>query len=106
MWAVEALKEIGKELGKSDWNFEEDPCSNKSSWATPVQNSDDWPSSMNNVTCSCSFPDETYHVISMYAKLQTLIHSLFRLFIYCGFQILTDDIVSNIKNIWLVFTFI
>nr|XP_011470945.1 PREDICTED: probable leucine-rich repeat receptor-like serine/threonine-protein kinase At3g14840 isoform X1 [Fragaria vesca subsp. vesca] len=68
---VEALKEIGKELGKN-WNFEEDPCSKKSSWATLVPKSDDWPSSMNNVTCSCSFPDETYHVISIILQGQDL----------------------------------
>ncbi|XP_024160404.1 probable leucine-rich repeat receptor-like serine/threonine-protein kinase At3g14840 isoform X2 [Rosa chinensis] len=70
---VEALKEIGKELGKRDWNFEEDPCSNKSSWASPFDTkSEDWPSSMNNVTCSCSFPDETYHVISIILQGQDL----------------------------------
>ncbi|XP_050368366.1 probable LRR receptor-like serine/threonine-protein kinase At1g07650 [Argentina anserina] len=59
---VEVLKDIGNELGKKDWNFEENPCSNKSSWATI---------STNNVTCSCS-PDKTYHVIRIKLQEQDL----------------------------------
>lgn len=93
MWAVEALEEIGKELRKSDWNFQEDPCSHKSSWASPVVDPKEKDQTLvkNNVTCSCSFPDQTYHVISMYVKLKTLIQFFFglkkslfhfRLFIY------------------------
>ncbi|KAK9936658.1 hypothetical protein M0R45_013487 [Rubus argutus] len=71
---VEALKEIGKELRKSDWNFEEDPCSHKSSWASSVVDpkDKDQPSVKNNVTCSCSFPDQTYHVIILYLQRQDL----------------------------------
>ncbi|KAM2173547.1 hypothetical protein ACFX1R_038374 [Malus domestica] len=32
---VEALKEIRTQLGKKDWNFSIDPCSNSTNWATP-----------------------------------------------------------------------
>ncbi|KDP21156.1 hypothetical protein JCGZ_21627 [Jatropha curcas] len=55
---VEALQEVATQLGKKDWNFNVDFCSNDTSWATP--NSDR--SASNGVICNCSFPDGECHV--------------------------------------------
>jgi len=53
---VEALKEIGKTLGK-EWNFSVDPCSGERGWGE---------SANNNVTCIRDSADATvYHVIHM-----------------------------------------
>ncbi|GAU31599.1 hypothetical protein TSUD_54230 [Trifolium subterraneum] len=65
-----ALKDIAKSLGKKDWNFDIDPCSNKPNWATPPvpQVSD------NNVTCDCSVAGDNFcHVISISLISQNLI---------------------------------
>ncbi|XVF25581.1 hypothetical protein REPUB_Repub13aG0224300 [Reevesia pubescens] len=53
---MEALHEIAAELGKTDWNFNENPCNNKSSWFTPSP-PPDVEMAINNstVTCNCSF---------------------------------------------------
>eukprot|EP00257_Ricinus_communis_P026684 XP_025014098.1 probable leucine-rich repeat receptor-like serine/threonine-protein kinase At3g14840 [Ricinus communis] len=62
---VEALKDIGKTLGKT-WNFTVDPCSGDSGWTTPnpVKGFE------NAVTCNCSFSNATIcHVVSMYLSL-------------------------------------
>lgn len=51
VYAVEALREIAKELGKKDWNFNEDPCSNHTSWFSrgdPARQT-----YVNQVTCNC-----------------------------------------------------
>ncbi|PNY02577.1 putative LRR receptor-like protein kinase, partial [Trifolium pratense] len=58
----EALKAIAKALGKKDWNFDIDPCSNKPNWVTPPI-----PKVLdNNVTCDCSIAGDNYcHVIWM-----------------------------------------
>ncbi|KAF6173372.1 hypothetical protein GIB67_027067 [Kingdonia uniflora] len=55
---VEALKEIGKTLGKV-WNFSVDPCSGEQGWATPnpLKGFD------NNVSCDCN--GTVCHVIGM-----------------------------------------
>ncbi|XVF25582.1 hypothetical protein REPUB_Repub13aG0224400 [Reevesia pubescens] len=55
---MEALHEIAAELGKTDWNFNENPCNNKSSWFTPSP-PPDVEMAINNstVTCNCSFPN-------------------------------------------------
>jgi hypothetical protein len=63
-YAVEALREIGTQVGKKDWNFSVDPCSNDSSWATPK-----WglrPLYNNSLICNCSFPDGVCHVVELY----------------------------------------
>ncbi|MBA0591270.1 hypothetical protein Gorai_019949 [Gossypium raimondii] len=58
---VEALKWIGKTLGKTGWNFDSDPCSQRHSW---VDQSTRY--YVNNVTCDCSFNNNTiYHVVRM-----------------------------------------
>ncbi|KAK2368158.1 putative leucine-rich repeat receptor serine/threonine-protein kinase [Trifolium repens] len=64
-----ALKDIAKSLGKKDWNFSIDPCSNKPNWATPPvpQVSD------SNVTCDCSVAGDNFcHVISISLIAQNL----------------------------------
>ncbi|XP_004295405.1 PREDICTED: probable leucine-rich repeat receptor-like serine/threonine-protein kinase At3g14840-like [Fragaria vesca subsp. vesca] len=70
---VEALREIGKELGKNDWNFSVDPCLNDTthtSWATPKPA--DRPQFNNTLICNCSFPDDSCHVINIFLKGQDL----------------------------------
>ncbi|KAL6206761.1 hypothetical protein ACLB2K_024008 [Fragaria x ananassa] len=70
---VEALREIGKELGKNDWNFSVDPCLNDTthtSWATPKPA--DRPLFNNTLICNCSFPDDSCHVINIFLKGQDL----------------------------------
>nr|KAJ0213831.1 hypothetical protein LSAT_V11C400172000 [Lactuca sativa] len=49
---VNALREIAKELGKEDWNFDLNTCDGDPSWNTNVQD----PSSQynNSVVCDCS----------------------------------------------------
>ncbi|KAI8008176.1 putative LRR receptor-like serine/threonine-protein kinase [Camellia lanceoleosa] len=59
---VEALKEIGKSLGKNDWNFSVDPCSGESGWAKHP----DLDSSQNAVKCgNCTSDNTTCHVVTM-----------------------------------------
>ncbi|AES66492.2 LRR receptor-like kinase [Medicago truncatula] len=64
-----ALEVIAKSLGKKDWNFDIDPCSNKPNWFTPpipkiVEN---------NVTCDCSIPGDNFcHVVAITLKGQNL----------------------------------
>ncbi|KAK2352003.1 putative leucine-rich repeat receptor serine/threonine-protein kinase [Trifolium repens] len=60
---VKALKDIGKTLGKKDWDFSVDPCSS-SSWKQASQNA---------VTCNCSYQNNTLcHVLSVVLKAQNL----------------------------------
>ncbi|XP_034678455.1 probable leucine-rich repeat receptor-like serine/threonine-protein kinase At3g14840 isoform X4 [Vitis riparia] len=68
---VEALQEIAKTLGKTDWNFSADPCGGEWGWATknPVKGSE------NAVTCSCT-NDTVCHVVSIVLKTQNLPGSL------------------------------
>ncbi|KAJ4808504.1 Leucine-rich repeat transmembrane protein kinase [Rhynchospora pubera] len=65
---VEALKEIGKKLNKTDWDFSVDPCSKTNGWinaTTPLISS--------NVTCDCTFDNNTTcHVISLQLMRQNL----------------------------------
>ncbi|EOY13472.1 Uncharacterized protein TCM_032068 [Theobroma cacao] len=59
---VEALKSIVETLGKRDWNFDV-PCSQDNNWEEKVGSS---PFYANNVTCDCSFSNNTTcHVVSM-----------------------------------------
>lgn len=59
---VEALKEIGRSLGKRDWDFSVDPCSGERGWKPTVQIE----GSENAVTCNCTFRNGTLcHVVSM-----------------------------------------
>ncbi|KAK8592446.1 hypothetical protein V6N13_063024 [Hibiscus sabdariffa] len=67
---VDALGEIATELGKKDWNFSVDPCSNHSSWRNPEID----PRKLYNNTlfCNCSFPGDVCHVVSLYLRGQDL----------------------------------
>ncbi|XP_039022933.1 probable leucine-rich repeat receptor-like serine/threonine-protein kinase At3g14840 [Hibiscus syriacus] len=72
---VQHLKDIGKTLGKKDWNFSVDPCSGEEGWATPNA----LKGFENAVTCNCSFPngnDTVCHVVSIMLKAQNLQGSL------------------------------
>ncbi|KAK6268572.1 hypothetical protein QUC31_012732 [Theobroma cacao] len=68
---VQALREIAAELGKKDWNFSENPCSNKSSSFTePLP--PNMPLAINStVTCSCS-PNGECHIDAIYLIGQDL----------------------------------
>nr|XP_012567454.1 probable leucine-rich repeat receptor-like serine/threonine-protein kinase At3g14840 [Cicer arietinum] len=62
---VEALKDIGRTLGKKDWDFSVDPCSRRNYWISPTQYRD--------ITCNCSFLNNTVcHVVSVVLKAQNL----------------------------------
>ncbi|XP_030520422.1 probable LRR receptor-like serine/threonine-protein kinase At1g07650 isoform X2 [Rhodamnia argentea] len=76
---VTALREIGRKLGKTDWNFEEDPCSGRGNWAQALDDADGEGGSgaktglKSNVTCDCSFNHSTTcHVITIALKVQNL----------------------------------
>ncbi|XP_022715708.1 probable LRR receptor-like serine/threonine-protein kinase At1g07650 isoform X3 [Durio zibethinus] len=67
---VGALREIAIQLGKTNWNFSVDPCSNHSSWRTAEID----PRKLYNNTlfCNCSFPGNVCHVDSIYLRGQDL----------------------------------
>ncbi|OMO86382.1 hypothetical protein CCACVL1_09609 [Corchorus capsularis] len=70
---MEALHEIAEEIGKKDWNFNENPCNNKSSWFTPSP-PPNGAMAINNstVTCNCSFPNGECHIDGIYLRGQDL----------------------------------
>ncbi|XP_063947818.1 probable LRR receptor-like serine/threonine-protein kinase At1g07650 isoform X2 [Daucus carota subsp. sativus] len=66
---VRALKEIGKKLGKNDWDFSKDPCSGEGNWSIPIVRK----GFESSVTCDCSFDaNTTCHVIAIALKSQNL----------------------------------
>ncbi|KAB1221475.1 hypothetical protein CJ030_MR2G028844 [Morella rubra] len=71
---VEALREIAMQLGKKDWNFNVDPCSNDSSWQTPKSSLR--PLYNNSLICNCSNPDGGCHVVQLFLKGQDLAGAL------------------------------
>ncbi|KAL2986713.1 hypothetical protein AAZX31_12G223200 [Glycine max] len=59
---VQALKDMGKILGKKEWDTDIDPCSSQHPWFTPKVDTVE-----NNVTCNCSIPGDNFcHVVSMH----------------------------------------
>ncbi|KAI4323059.1 hypothetical protein L6164_022695 [Bauhinia variegata] len=68
---VQALKDIAKTLGKTDWDFNVDPCSGESNWVKPLPlNGEE-----NAVTCgNCSLVNGTNfcHVVSIVLKQENL----------------------------------
>ena len=82
LFTVQALRDIAKTLGKTDWNFNEDPCS-----ATV------WVKDQNDaVTCSCSIPNTTgCHVVNMYALSLSLSFTM-----YC---VTNHD--ENLLSVWI-----
>ncbi|KAF3665537.1 putative LRR receptor-like serine/threonine-protein kinase-like [Capsicum annuum] len=65
-----ALREIAEQLGKSDWDFDLNPCDGNTNWTTPKI--DSMPLYVNNVTCNCSTPDGFCHVQIILLKGQDL----------------------------------
>ncbi|KAL3715789.1 hypothetical protein ACJRO7_007524, partial [Eucalyptus globulus] len=60
----DALKEIAKMLGKSDWDFNADPCGVEGGWG----DNKDYSSTTNAVTCdnfTNAHNNTTIHVISV-----------------------------------------
>ncbi|XP_013712146.2 probable LRR receptor-like serine/threonine-protein kinase At1g07650 isoform X1 [Brassica napus] len=68
---VRALEEIGKKLGKKDWDFNKDPCSGQGNWVVTTYTSKEFES---NITCDCSFLplNSSCHVIRIALKSQNL----------------------------------
>ncbi|KAJ4726505.1 putative Kinase [Melia azedarach] len=70
---LQALKDIAKTLGKTDWNFSVDPCSGQSGWNISNTAMD----FENVVNCSCSYANDTLcHVVSIRLEAQNLQGSL------------------------------
>ncbi|XP_027927403.1 probable leucine-rich repeat receptor-like serine/threonine-protein kinase At3g14840 isoform X1 [Vigna unguiculata] len=66
---VEVMKEIGKRVGKKDWDFNVDPCSGQRNWTSSIQVK----GFENAVTCNCLFANATIcHVVSIVLKSQNL----------------------------------
>ena len=76
MCAMEALREIATQLGKKDWNFSVNPCTD-SSWRTPSSN--ERPLYNNTVNCNCTYPDGVCHVVNMYSPFTHITPTLFLL---------------------------
>ncbi|XP_045801007.1 probable leucine-rich repeat receptor-like serine/threonine-protein kinase At3g14840 isoform X2 [Trifolium pratense] len=68
-----ALKDIAKSLGKKDWNFDIDPCSNKSNWVMPMAETPILRIIVSIVSCNCFIPGDNFcHVVSIILKGQNL----------------------------------
>eukprot|EP00258_Populus_trichocarpa_P029843 XP_024445862.1 probable leucine-rich repeat receptor-like serine/threonine-protein kinase At3g14840 isoform X3 [Populus trichocarpa] len=70
---VEALRDMAKTIGKTNWNFSADPCGGQWGWVdpNPVKGNE------NAVSCDCTFSNGTIcHVISIVLKAQNLGGSL------------------------------
>ncbi|GMI68486.1 leucine-rich repeat receptor-like kinase with extracellular malectin-like domain 1 [Hibiscus trionum] len=67
---VKALKAIAKKVGKKDWDFGVDPCTGKGNW---VIQGDDATGLASNVTCDCSFNNNsTCHVVTIFLTATNL----------------------------------
>lgn len=65
---VKALEQIGKKLGKNNWNFTQDPCK----WS-PARNPNTDYNYADTVSCNCSYSDGTVcHVDRILLKAQNL----------------------------------
>ncbi|XP_038689995.1 probable leucine-rich repeat receptor-like serine/threonine-protein kinase At3g14840 [Tripterygium wilfordii] len=70
---VQALRDLAKTLGKTNWNFSVDPCGKEGGWTdpNPVKVYE------NNVTCNCTYSNNTVcHVTNILLKAQNLQGSL------------------------------
>ncbi|XP_051135808.1 probable LRR receptor-like serine/threonine-protein kinase At1g07650 isoform X2 [Andrographis paniculata] len=66
---VRALKEIGRKMGKKDWDFSKDPCSGEGNWSLPILRK----GFESSVTCDCTFDqNSTCHVVGIALKSQNL----------------------------------
>ncbi|KAK2422679.1 putative leucine-rich repeat receptor serine/threonine-protein kinase [Trifolium repens] len=67
---VQVMKDIGRTLGKKDWDFSVDPCSGQNNWNTSSVQVKGFE---NVVTCNCSFANATVcHIVSIVLKSQNL----------------------------------
>ncbi|XP_073125672.1 probable LRR receptor-like serine/threonine-protein kinase At1g07650 isoform X2 [Henckelia pumila] len=70
---VRALKEIGRRLGKNDWDFSKDPCSGEGNWSVPITRK----GFESSVSCDCTFDkNSSCHVVSIALKSQNLTGSV------------------------------
>ncbi|PQQ13751.1 hypothetical protein Pyn_07192 [Prunus yedoensis var. nudiflora] len=68
---VNALKEIGKKLGKKDWDFRKDPCTGEGNWNVSIEGRRKGFES--SVICDCTFNhNSSCHVIRIALKAQNL----------------------------------
>ncbi|GMI72907.1 leucine-rich repeat receptor-like kinase with extracellular malectin-like domain 1 [Hibiscus trionum] len=67
---VDALREIARQVGKKDWDFNVDPCSDHPSWRNT--NQDPRKLYNNTVICNCSLPGDFCHVDSIYLRGEDL----------------------------------
>ncbi|WJX67799.1 hypothetical protein P8452_52236 [Trifolium repens] len=75
---VQVMKDIGRTLGKKDWDFSKDPCSGENNWTSSVKVK----GFGNAVTCDCSFANATIcHIVSIVLKSQNLSGTLPREFV-------------------------
>ena len=80
--SVDALEEIGRTLGKTDWDFTADPCGGVASgW---ISKSNQFDTNFdNNVTCKCNFQNNTVcHVTNMYVLSPFSLFFFVKLFRY------------------------
>ncbi|XP_068640979.1 probable LRR receptor-like serine/threonine-protein kinase At1g07650 [Aristolochia californica] len=69
---VSALRSIAKQLGKKDWDFSVDPCSEEGNWTRHVAEK----GFESYVTCNCPDKHKFCHVINMVLKAENLTGSL------------------------------
>ncbi|KAI4333046.1 hypothetical protein L6164_017901 [Bauhinia variegata] len=101
---VLALRDMAKTLGKHDWNFAVDPCSESYYWVTPETGL----GNENPVTCDNCFPingtNRICHVISIVLKEQnlqgTLPRDLFRLPYLQQFDVTRNYLSGPIPKEW------
>ncbi|KAL5997730.1 hypothetical protein ACLOJK_008660 [Asimina triloba] len=63
----EALRQIARELGKTNWNFSVDPCSRTASWIQPGTDK----SNNNSVICDCTTQPALYSTVHMSVVIVT-----------------------------------
>ncbi|XP_024019976.1 probable LRR receptor-like serine/threonine-protein kinase At1g07650 isoform X2 [Morus notabilis] len=70
---VKVLREIGRKLGKKDWDFGKDPCSGEGNWRVLTGRK----GSESSVSCDCSFNNNSScHIVSIALKAQNISASL------------------------------
>ncbi|CAH1416441.1 unnamed protein product [Lactuca virosa] len=59
---LDVLHQIAKQLGKTDWDFSQNPCDRNINWLTPYIEKSPY---NNSVECDCSYPGGVCHVVSL-----------------------------------------
>ncbi|KAI6687146.1 hypothetical protein NL676_023974 [Syzygium grande] len=95
---ADALEEIAAKLGKTNWNFDVDPCSKEGGWSDGLPPDD----TLNDVNCNCT--DTVCHVTSIILKKQslpgTLPPQLFRLPQLKNFDVTRNYLNDTIPSEW------